>query len=381
MSVVVETTASRVSLPLPTHFSHAEQSFSLKKRHVPFSSSSLSNLSFSSPARVSHSLPPLPPSKGGPPLSRVFAQHPSPWTPLSCSLSKSPSTNSVYDPSKQQSYFSQCFTNLGLLGRGSFGEVYKVSKTEAVEVEFCILRTTVHIETLQQGLQFSVFFVRCWVERMVVSTQWSARLIASGETVRGTWVWGKRGTMSVCVLTPTSWSLWRPGRSMVDCTFRPSCVAPACCSMLRTSLPAQVCLNRTITRCITCFAFYPSLVLYCKQLALLTCLLFKSLQSRWACSLGLPVRPPLSAAALALSWVCSSGPQAGQRPHHWLWSTEAGGLRAAASAQTQELRVSGGESERRCSGGGPQVHGPGAPPWGIWTCCGCFQVQMPQRKD
>ncbi|XP_034426231.1 membrane-associated tyrosine- and threonine-specific cdc2-inhibitory kinase [Hippoglossus hippoglossus] len=130
MSVAMETTASRVPLPLPTHFSHAEQSFSLKKRHVPFSSSSLSNLSFSSPARVSHSLPPLPPSKGCPPLSRVFAQHPSPWTPLSCSLSKSPRTNSVYDPSKQKSYFSQCFTNLGLLGRGSFGEVYKVLSRE-----------------------------------------------------------------------------------------------------------------------------------------------------------------------------------------------------------------------------------------------------------
>ncbi|KAI3365296.1 hypothetical protein L3Q82_010379, partial [Scortum barcoo] len=39
---------------------------------------------------------------------------------------KTPCPNSVYDPSKQQSYFNQCFTNLGLLGRGSFGEVYKV---------------------------------------------------------------------------------------------------------------------------------------------------------------------------------------------------------------------------------------------------------------
>ncbi|KAG7492194.1 hypothetical protein MATL_G00011900 [Megalops atlanticus] len=39
---------------------------------------------------------------------------------------KSPPPPSLYDPSKPQSYFSQCFTNLGLLGRGSFGEVYKV---------------------------------------------------------------------------------------------------------------------------------------------------------------------------------------------------------------------------------------------------------------
>uniref|UniRef100_A0A3B4GJM5 non-specific serine/threonine protein kinase n=1 Tax=Pundamilia nyererei TaxID=303518 RepID=A0A3B4GJM5_9CICH len=124
MSVAVETTVPRVALPLPTHFSHAEQSFSLKKRRLPFSSSSTSNSSYYSPARLSNSLPPLPPSKGCPPLSRMFPQHQSPWTPLSNSLSKSP--NSAYDPSKQQSYFNQCFTNLGLLGRGSFGEVYKV---------------------------------------------------------------------------------------------------------------------------------------------------------------------------------------------------------------------------------------------------------------
>lgn len=130
MSVAVETTVSRVALPLPTHFSHAEQSFSLKKRRLPLSSLSTSDSSHSSPARVSHSLPPLPPSKGCPPLSRMFPHHKSPWTPLSCSLSKSPPSNSVYDPSKEQSYFSQCFTNLGLLGRGSFGEVYKVSKTK-----------------------------------------------------------------------------------------------------------------------------------------------------------------------------------------------------------------------------------------------------------
>ncbi|XP_049419565.1 membrane-associated tyrosine- and threonine-specific cdc2-inhibitory kinase [Epinephelus fuscoguttatus] len=126
MSVAVETTVSRMPLPIPTHFAHAEQSFSLKKRRLPFSSSSTSDSSYSSPALLSHSLPPLPPSKGCPPLSRMFPQHPSPWTPLSHSLSKSPPPDSVYNPSKQQSYFSQCFTNLGLLGRGSFGEVYKV---------------------------------------------------------------------------------------------------------------------------------------------------------------------------------------------------------------------------------------------------------------
>ncbi|XP_023126459.2 membrane-associated tyrosine- and threonine-specific cdc2-inhibitory kinase [Amphiprion ocellaris] len=130
MSVTVETSVTKMPLPIPTHFSHAEQSFSLKKRRLPFSLSSTSNSPCSSPARLSHSLPPLPPSKGCPSLSRMFLQHPSHWTPLSLSLSKSPPPNSVYDPSKQQSYFSQCFTNLGLLGRGSFGEVFKVQNNK-----------------------------------------------------------------------------------------------------------------------------------------------------------------------------------------------------------------------------------------------------------
>ncbi|PWA16667.1 hypothetical protein CCH79_00017483, partial [Gambusia affinis] len=97
---------------------------------LPFSSSSTSNASCSSSPRGSYSLPPLPPSKGCPPLSRMFPQHQSPWTPLSDSLSKSPPPSSVYDPSKHTSYFGQCFTNLGLLGRGSFGEVYKVQNNK-----------------------------------------------------------------------------------------------------------------------------------------------------------------------------------------------------------------------------------------------------------
>lgn len=156
MSVAVETAVSRVSLPLPTHFSHAEQSFSLKKRHVPVSLSSMSNSSYSSPSRLSHSLPPLPPSKGCPPLSRMFPQHPSPWTPLSCSLRESPPPNTVYDPSKQQSYFSQCFTNLGLLGRGSFGEVYKVSKTKLVSV--CVYETDVIHSLYNMLMSFKLFF-------------------------------------------------------------------------------------------------------------------------------------------------------------------------------------------------------------------------------
>lgn len=130
MSVAVETTVSRVALPLPAHFSHAEQCFSIKKRRVCWSSSSTPDSSCSSPSRLSHSLAPLTPKgKGCTSVSKILPHQPSPWTPLSCSLTKSPLPTSVYDPSKQQSYFNQCFTILGLLGRGSFGEVYKVSQT------------------------------------------------------------------------------------------------------------------------------------------------------------------------------------------------------------------------------------------------------------
>ncbi|XP_062331448.1 membrane-associated tyrosine- and threonine-specific cdc2-inhibitory kinase [Osmerus eperlanus] len=127
MSVSLETKMATTPLPLPAHFSQAGQSFSVKKRRLLFSSSSTSTSSLSPPALHCHSLPPRPPSKGCPPLSRVFPQRPpSPWTPLSRSLLQAPPQASLYDPSKPQSFFSQCFTNLGLLGRGSFGEVYKV---------------------------------------------------------------------------------------------------------------------------------------------------------------------------------------------------------------------------------------------------------------
>lgn len=129
MSLAVETTVPRVALPLPAHFNHAEQCFSIKKRRGCGSSLSPSDSSFSSPSRLSRSLAPLTPSKGCASVSRLFPQQRSPWTPLSCSLSKSPLSKNVYDPTRQQSYFNQCFTNLGLIGRGSFGEVFKVSQT------------------------------------------------------------------------------------------------------------------------------------------------------------------------------------------------------------------------------------------------------------
>ncbi|KAF4106757.1 membrane-associated tyrosine- and threonine-specific cdc2-inhibitory kinase isoform X2 [Onychostoma macrolepis] len=124
MSAPHQTSVVSTPLPLPTHFSHAQQSFSIKKRRPPFSSSSSSSLSPSWP--LSHSLPPRPPSKGCPPLSRVFHHCPTPWTPLSRSLIDSPPPRSVYNPSRPQTFFDQCFSNLGLIGQGSFGEVFKV---------------------------------------------------------------------------------------------------------------------------------------------------------------------------------------------------------------------------------------------------------------
>ncbi|XP_005156179.1 membrane-associated tyrosine- and threonine-specific cdc2-inhibitory kinase isoform X1 [Danio rerio] len=115
---------SSTPLPLPTHFSNAQHSITVKKRKPPFSNLSDSSQSPSPP--LYHSLPPRPPSKGCSPVSRVFPHRSIQWTPLSRSLIESPPPLSVYDPSQQQSFFSQCFTNLGLIGRGSFGEVFKV---------------------------------------------------------------------------------------------------------------------------------------------------------------------------------------------------------------------------------------------------------------
>ncbi|XP_063078095.1 membrane-associated tyrosine- and threonine-specific cdc2-inhibitory kinase [Engraulis encrasicolus] len=123
MSVTMDANMTATPLPIPAHFAHAQQSFSLKRRRLPHSSFAVPD----SPSRLSRSLPPRPPSKGCPPVSRLFPQEPpSAWTPLSQSLIARPPPASLYDPKRPQCFFSQCFTNLGLLGRGSFGEVYKV---------------------------------------------------------------------------------------------------------------------------------------------------------------------------------------------------------------------------------------------------------------
>lgn len=118
MSVQLQGPGPSTPLPVPAHFDQASQSFSLKKRRLPFSSSSSS-------IQSSLSVPPRPSCKACPHLSRVFTPRSSPWTPLSRTLSESRPPQALYDPGKQQTFFSQCFTNLGLLGLGSYGEVYK----------------------------------------------------------------------------------------------------------------------------------------------------------------------------------------------------------------------------------------------------------------
>lgn len=156
MSAPHQTSVVSTPLPLPTHFSHAQQSFSLKKRRCPCSSSSSSSLS--PPRPLSHSLPPRPPSKGCPPLSRVFHHRPTPWTPLSRSLIESPPPHSVYNPSRPQTFFDQCFTNLGLIGRGSFGEVFKVRHARSYLRLYMKKHTTILYISSENSYQPPSFF-------------------------------------------------------------------------------------------------------------------------------------------------------------------------------------------------------------------------------
>ncbi|XP_012860977.2 membrane-associated tyrosine- and threonine-specific cdc2-inhibitory kinase [Echinops telfairi] len=105
--------------PVPAYFRHAEPGFSLKR-----------------PRRLSRSLPPRPPAKGSLPISRLFPSRTPGWhQPRPCGVSfrgkasetlKSPR----YDASRPESFFQQCFQQLGHLGRGSFGEVFKVRSKE-----------------------------------------------------------------------------------------------------------------------------------------------------------------------------------------------------------------------------------------------------------
>ncbi|XP_043942601.1 membrane-associated tyrosine- and threonine-specific cdc2-inhibitory kinase isoform X2 [Protopterus annectens] len=111
---------SRTPIPAPAFFKEAEQSFSLKKRG----------------RSLCYSLPPRPPVKSSLPVSRLFPNRHQSWSqPRPQSVSFKNCDNSVlqshlYDESKEDLFFEQCFQKICRLGRGSFGEVYKVRSKE-----------------------------------------------------------------------------------------------------------------------------------------------------------------------------------------------------------------------------------------------------------
>ncbi|CAM4562267.1 membrane-associated tyrosine- and threonine-specific cdc2-inhibitory kinase isoform X1 [Caretta caretta] len=120
-----ESQLSRTPLPapVPAFFQEAERSFSVKRPGRP----------------LSYTLPPRPRHKGTLTVSRVFAgRQPQPWSqprPRSVSFRGSQvralaPRSRLYNPARREPFFSQCFQLLGHLGRGSFGEVYKVRSKE-----------------------------------------------------------------------------------------------------------------------------------------------------------------------------------------------------------------------------------------------------------
>ncbi|XP_075439004.1 membrane-associated tyrosine- and threonine-specific cdc2-inhibitory kinase isoform X2 [Ascaphus truei] len=107
-------------IPVPTYFHQAEQSFSLKKRG----------------RSLCYTLPPRPPAKSALPVSRIFPNRQQSWSqprPQSVSFrspQNKPPDSRLYDQSKGETFFQQCFQRICKLGRGSFGEVYKVRSRE-----------------------------------------------------------------------------------------------------------------------------------------------------------------------------------------------------------------------------------------------------------
>ncbi|MBN3292879.1 PMYT1 kinase, partial [Polypterus senegalus] len=128
MPVPPEPKVLHTPIPVPIFFNEVK-TFSLKKRAPANGLSSVAN-------GLCQSLPPRPPSKGGAPVSRMFLNREYSWShprPRGVSFRESAEQNlsfSHYDESKKESYFQQCFRCICILGRGSFGEVYKVRSLE-----------------------------------------------------------------------------------------------------------------------------------------------------------------------------------------------------------------------------------------------------------
>lgn len=106
--------------PRPTpQFFHDKQTFSTKKAR-------LAQLR----GTPRDSLPPRPPVKSAPPISRIFPHRPVVGAhPVSFRKEHS-LLSPVYDPSSKELYFEQCFDVIAKIGAGSFGEVFKVRSKE-----------------------------------------------------------------------------------------------------------------------------------------------------------------------------------------------------------------------------------------------------------
>ncbi|XP_068963380.1 membrane-associated tyrosine- and threonine-specific cdc2-inhibitory kinase [Petaurus breviceps papuanus] len=110
---------SGTPVPVPAYFRHAEPGFSLKR-----------------PGGLNRSLPPRPPAKGSGSVSRFFPPRTPGWSqprPRGVSFRGGPPgalQSRGYDPDRPESFFQQSFQRLGRLGRGSFGEVFKVRSKE-----------------------------------------------------------------------------------------------------------------------------------------------------------------------------------------------------------------------------------------------------------
>nr|KAG5709176.1 hypothetical protein BaRGS_028632 [Batillaria attramentaria] len=106
--------------PRPTpQFFHDKQTFSTKKAKLA-----------QSRGTPRDSLPPRPPVKSAPPVSRIFPHRP-PVGAQAVSFRREHSCLSpFYNASSRELYFDQCFEVIAKIGAGSFGEVFKVRSKE-----------------------------------------------------------------------------------------------------------------------------------------------------------------------------------------------------------------------------------------------------------
>ncbi|XP_059809903.1 membrane-associated tyrosine- and threonine-specific cdc2-inhibitory kinase [Hypanus sabinus] len=115
-----ESPLARTPLPVPAFFQQAQEPHFSKKKGR------------GEGLAAGERPTPRPPVWGGLPLTRVFPNRARSWTrtrPRSVSASL-PLNKGSYDGSKDLPYFEQCFQRISQLGRGSFGDVFKVRSRE-----------------------------------------------------------------------------------------------------------------------------------------------------------------------------------------------------------------------------------------------------------